>query len=134
MGNHSPTATLSPLTAVTMSFQRVGLRGCTAVGHTFYFDEAGETFLDESCVAFCFVFDVETAVEALPEISMERPVDLAKGFAVRSIDGDVKLCNGFGSRKLVRMLSVADQEGGYMLFVEHSCKFIDMGVEDGLAH
>ena len=78
--------------------------------------------------------DVETAVEALPEISMERPVDLAKGFAVRSIDGDVKLCNGFESRKLVRMLSVADQEGGYMLFVEHSCKFIYIGVEDGLAH
>lgn len=78
--------------------------------------------------------DFETALETLPEIAVQRTINFAKRFFVRGVDGDVELCNGLKGGELIWVLCVADEEGGNMLFMEHSCEFIDVRVEYGLAY
>lgn len=57
---------------------------------------------------------------------MERSVNLFETVAIRSVDGDVKLCYRTESGELCRMLSVADEKGGYFAGVEEVQEFINL--------
>lgn len=58
-----------------------------------------------------FAQDVETRLKALPEIAVERPVDLFEAVAVRRVDGDVELCYRAKGGELCGVLGIADEEG-----------------------
>ncbi len=132
-----------------------GRRGRATVRDALNLDEAREGLLDEIGVALGLGVDVEAldereaedgpldeallpqdgqaALEAVPEVAVQRAVDAAQRLLIAGVDADVQLRDGRQGRELVRVLGVADEEAGDAFAVQQRGEFVDVRVEDGLA-
>lgn len=112
---------------------RLSCRRGAAVRHTFHLYKPWKTLLDKIRIShhlvvdiktfderqseYCslripfFAQDVKARLKALPEVAVERPVDLFETITVGRIDGDVELCYMTEGGELCGVLSITDEEG-----------------------
>lgn len=112
---------------------RLSCRRGAAVRHTFHLHKPWKTLLDKIRISHHLVVDIETfderqpkhcslgipflaqdfkaRLKALPEVAVERSVDLFETVTVGRIDRDVELCYVAEGGELCGVLGITDKEG-----------------------